>query len=161
MSRDGFATLTAGMMMRRHDLPFAADGASGRAHHAQSHQTLREAPPMPGPDPRRTIDGLVDRRVETRPEAPQERREVPEEDRAHYNGPERRQRDVSPVVERRGSVPPRVKTSIRLEQHRYVRLRLASNVLARTHQDLMISAIDAYLDSLHVPRFDPRKRYLK
>jgi len=142
MSRDGFATLTAGMMVRRHELPFASE---------RGQQTLRTAPPMPGPDPRKLVD------------LPQqhERREVPADDRAYYNGPERRQRDVSPVVERRHSVPPRVKTSIRLEQHRYVRMRLASNVLERTHQDLMISAIDAYLDSLHVPRFDPRKRYLK
>ena len=160
MSRDGFATLTAGMMVRRHELPFASE---------RGQQTLRTAPPMPGPDPRKLVD------------LPQqhERREVPADDRAYYNGPERaeyrprigdadhehqperRQRDVSPVVERRHSVPPRVKTSIRLEQHRYVRMRLASNVLERTHQDLMISAIDAYLDSLHVPLFDPQKRYLK
>lgn len=155
MSRDGFATLNAGMMMRRHELPFTPE----RAGHGQGHQTLRTPPPMPGPDPRETLDIYSDRR---RPEHRQPaQRDVPAEDRVRYNGPERRQRDVSPVVERRQGVPPRVKTSIRLEQHRYVRMRLASNVLERTHQDLMITAIDAYLDSLHVPRFDPRKRYLK
>ena len=146
MSRDGFATLDAGMMMRRHELPFTPEGA----RHGQGLQTLRTPPPMPGPDPRETL-GLP----------PQESRDIPAEDRLRYNGPERRRCDVSPAVERRGSVPPRVKTSIRLEQHRYVRMRLASNVLERTHQDLMMSAIDAYLDALHVPRFDPRKRYLK
>lgn len=150
MSRDGFATLNAGMMMRRHELPFTPERAGQRNGNGQGHQALRTPPPMPGPDPRETLD---------LPQ--QESREVPAEDRARYNGPERRQRDISPTVERRGSVPPRVKTSIRLEQHRYVRMRLASNVLERTHQDLMISAIDAYLDSLHVPHFDPRKRYLK
>ncbi|NIJ42491.1 hypothetical protein FHS78_002793 [Parvibaculum indicum] len=148
MSRDGFATLNAGMMTRRHALPFAPDrGGHGKG---QGHPAPHAPPPMPGPDPREM------------PTAQQaERRDVPVEDRARYAGPERRQRDISPAVERRGSVPPRVKTSIRLEQHRYVRLRLASTVLERTHQDLMISAIDDYLDSLHVPRFDPRKRYLK
>ena len=154
MSRDGFATLSAGMMVRRHELPFAGERASQPApknvDYGHAGPTMRMAPPMPGPDPRETLNLQQ-----------QERREVPAEDRARYNGPERRQRDVSPVVERRGSVPPRVKTSIRLEQHRYVRMRLASNVLERTHQDLMISAMDAYLDSLCVPRFDPRKRYLK
>lgn len=149
MSRDGFATLDAGMMMRRHELPFASEHAGHGYGNGQGLQTLRTPPPMPGPDPRETLT------------IQSERREVPEEDRARYNGPERRQRDVSPVVERRQGVPPRVKTSIRLEQHRYVRMRLASTVLERTHQDLMITAIDAYLDSLHVPRFDPRKRYLK
>ena len=61
-----------------------------------------------------------------------------------------RKRDVCPLVERRRSVPPRVKVSVRLEQDRHQRLKGAGVLLARTHQDIMTVALDRYLDDLGI-----------
>ncbi|MEQ9517833.1 MAG: hypothetical protein RLN89_00190 [Parvibaculum sp.] len=68
-----------------------------------------------------------------------------------YAGPERRTRDISPITERRESMPPRVKVSVRLEPHRYDHIRKAAIFTGRTHQDLMTSALDAYLETLGLP----------
>lgn len=68
--------------------------------------------------------------------------------REPYTGPERRTRDISPVTERRKDRPPRVKVSVRLEPHRYENMRNAGILTARTHQDLMTSALDEYLARL-------------
>jgi hypothetical protein len=70
-----------------------------------------------------------------------------------YSGPDRRHMDVSPEIERRGSVPPRIKIGVRLEQERYLRLKLAATNTGRTQQDLVTSAVDAYLDTIDVDRF--------
>jgi hypothetical protein len=70
-----------------------------------------------------------------------------------YQGPDRRHNQVSPIVERRKTVAPRVKVTVRLEQERYLRLKLASHELDRTQQDLMTAALDAYLDQFQVDRF--------
>jgi len=68
-----------------------------------------------------------------------------------YTGRERRLCDVSPVVERRRSLPPRIKVSVRLESHRHDRLKAAALLQSRTHQDLMTAALDCYLDYLKIP----------
>jgi len=75
-------------------------------------------------------------------------------DTPHYAGPDRRHKIVSPEQERRRSVPPRIKVGVRLEQERYLRLKLASQDTERTQQDLMTSALDAYLDAIGVDRFE-------
>jgi hypothetical protein len=73
-----------------------------------------------------------------------------------YTGPDRRKRDVSPVVERRSAVPPRVKVSVRLEQYRHQRLKGAGVLLGRTHQDIITVALDKYLDALGVLKGEGR-----
>ena len=70
-----------------------------------------------------------------------------------YSGPDRRQRSVSPTVERRRSVAPRIKAGVRLEQERYLRLKLAARQTGRTQQDLLTAALDAYLDLLRIDHF--------
>jgi hypothetical protein len=70
-----------------------------------------------------------------------------------YSGPDRRSKDVSPEIERRKSVPPRIKVGVRLEQERYLRLKLAALQHGRTQQDIVTSAIDGYLDEIGVDRF--------
>lgn len=74
-------------------------------------------------------------------------------DTPNYSGPDRRTVSISPEVERRKSVPPRLKVSVRLEQERYLRLKLATRECERTQQDLITSALDSYLDALGVDRF--------
>lgn len=73
-----------------------------------------------------------------------------------YSGCERRFHEVSPVVERRRSRPPRIKVSVRLESHRHDRLKAAALLQSRTHQDLMTAALDFYLDHLSIPEM-PRQ----
>lgn len=70
-----------------------------------------------------------------------------------YSGPDRRSKDVSPEIERRKSVPPRIKVGVRLEQERYLRLKLAALQHGRTQQDIVTCAIDRYLDEIDVDRF--------
>ncbi len=70
-----------------------------------------------------------------------------------FSGPDRRHHMISPEVERRKSVPPRLKVGVRLEQERYLRLKLASQDTKRTQQDIITSAMDAYLDDIGVDRF--------
>ncbi len=115
-----------------------------------------EAPGQP-PLPARTSTTYSRARA-TRPDsrrpAPHDAQHAPAlVDTPAYSGPDRRRRAVSPVVERRRSVPPRIKTSVRLEQERYLRLKLAAQQLSRTQQDILTSALDAYLDDLRIDRF--------
>ena len=70
-----------------------------------------------------------------------------------FSGPDRRHKSVTPEVERRKSLPPRIKVGVRLEQERYLRLKLAAQQTDRTQQDLISAAMDAYLDSVGVDRF--------
>ena len=70
-----------------------------------------------------------------------------------FSGPDRRHKSVTPEVERRKSLPPRIKVGVRLEQERYLRLKLAAQQTDRTQQDLISAAMDVYLDSVGVDRF--------
>ena len=70
-----------------------------------------------------------------------------------FSGPDRRHMSVSPEVERRKTVPPRLKVGVRLEQERYLRLKLATQDTGRTQQDIITSALDTYLDEIGVDRF--------
>ncbi|NWG46690.1 MAG: hypothetical protein HXY25_09105 [Alphaproteobacteria bacterium] len=74
---------------------------------------------------------------------------------ATYSGPDRRHDQVSPEQERRRSVPPRIKISARLEQERFLRLKLAVSETGRTQQDLLTAAVDSYFDAIGVDRFQP------
>lgn len=184
MSKDGFASLSAQMLIRKNRLPGAATSLEpDRAELRESHRAPITHPDVPKPPAavpikqfgdgerrRRATDGAVaDRRADqTRsdqtaaqpgPTTVVAGREVPPQDKPFYSGPERRARDVSPVVERRRSVGPRVKVSVRLEQHRYERLKIASEELDRSHQDLMTRALDHYLDTLRIEQVDPKVRH--
>ena len=129
---DGFATLTASMMEReaspRPMSPIVSVSVSGNA--------LASA---------RRCSAL-------RPAQPSVVSESPKTDGGPYPGRERRHRDISPVVERRKSVLPRIKISVRLELARYNRLKAAALLLERTHQDLVTVALDRYLDQLQIPK---------
>ena len=74
-------------------------------------------------------------------------------DTPSFSGPDRRHETVSPEVERRRSVPPRLKVGVRLEQERYLRLKLATQESGRTQQDLITSALDHYFDEIGIDRF--------
>lgn len=157
MSRDGFASLTAALLVRRQPINEQAD--IGKAQPAPVLQLSPEARAEAAlRDVRQAVLAPRVAAPETQPVSQGSLAQVPVEDRVHYQGPERRARDISPLVERRRSVPPRVKVSVRLEQHRYVRLRMASEDSGRTHQDLMTQALDHYLDMLRVPRMTPQRR---
>lgn len=148
MSRDGFASLSASLLIRRMPLkePTDAPRMAELAPVMQLAPERRQPAPPPVSQPvSADREGRID---------------MPDADKVFYSGPERRMREVSPLVERRHSVPPRIKISVRLEQHRYVRLRMASEDLGRTHQDLMTKAIDHYLDMLRIPRLTGQRRDL-
>ncbi|MGI9412477.1 MAG: hypothetical protein ACR2PM_02350 [Hyphomicrobiales bacterium] len=70
-----------------------------------------------------------------------------------FSGPDRRHKSVTPDIERRKSLPPRIKVGVRLEQERYLRLKLAAQATDRTQQDLISAAMDSYLDTIGVDRF--------
>lgn len=154
MSRDGFASLSASMLIRR--LP----------HKNMSVQDLAEPPratdlaPVMKLAPELRQVNKTEALNEVTSPATDALRQVPATDKDFYSGPERRVRDVSPLIERRRSVPPRIKISVRLEQHRYVRLRMASEEMGRTHQDIMTTAVDHYLDMLRIPRIAASRRDL-
>ena len=74
-------------------------------------------------------------------------------DTPSFSGPDRRHKTVSPDVERRKSVPPRLKVGVRLEQERYLRLKLATQQTGRTQQDLITASLDHFLDHVGVDRF--------
>ena len=74
-------------------------------------------------------------------------------DTPSFSGPDRREDAISPEVERRKSVPARLKVGVRLEQERYLRLKLATQQSGRTQQDLITAALDNYLDQIGVDRF--------
>ncbi|MBI1261361.1 MAG: hypothetical protein GC184_06525 [Rhizobiales bacterium] len=165
MSRDGFASLTAGLLVRRQPINEMPEMRRAEpqprlqpAPEVRAEATLRDIrqPEPPALEPHAREPYAPEPVLRSTPQPSPG--PVPEEDRVYYQGPERRARDVSPLVERRRSVPPRVKVSVRLEQHRYVRLRMASEDSGRTHQDLMTTALDHYLDMLRVPRMTPRRR---
>ncbi len=125
---DGFATLSAAMMERA---PPSIRGAKWR--------DLERCDPADARTRKQTLPvGIL-----ASTEANRTR-----QDGKPYGGLERRVRDVSPVLERRRAMPPRIKVSVRLEKYRYARLRSAAVSLGRTHQDLMTSALDLYLDVL-------------
>lgn len=219
MSKDGFASLSAGMLVRRHRLPHAAGSIQpDRAELRDSHRAPITEPIVPplraeksakingakseavrpeaaGPKTDKPAPGGLlsrfrkptdklglspDRSGEpknnqssgpttgaqptgaTDPAAnPASRatlvsgRPLPPSDTPFYQGADRRLGDVSPVIERRRTMPPRIKISVRLESHRYERLKIASDELDRTHQDLMTRALDHYLDSLRIQQVEP------
>ncbi len=146
---DGFATLTADMMER------------GGATPPPLVEPAPDVAPAPLRDPQAEPRQPFGKRMKPKP-GPKRNKRVALPAGAHpcqtgddadlkvYKGPERRKRDVSPLVERRRSVPPRVKVSVRLEQHRHQRLKGAAVLLARTHQDIMTVALDRYLDDLGI-----------
>lgn len=146
MSKDGFASLSGAMLVRTGSLPHAASSPElDRAELRESHNA-----------PTAHLD--VSKQQES-PAAPVNRQPVPFSDQLFYTGPERRAVNVSPLVERRRSAPPRVKISVRLEPHRYKRLRTAAAELGRTHQDLMTGALDHYLDLLRIAQIEPKTRH--
>ena len=190
MMKNGFASLSASMLIRERKLPAsaAADDGEGNnirqrgsyapmgAAHATRIGLPGEAPPahivgrddvrpfgrlQPGTAPVKKARGNEDapRIFRTGPATIQTGHPVPPEDQRHYQGPERRQHDVSPMVERRRGRKRRVKVSVRLEHDRYERLKIASEELARTHQDLLTCALDHYLDLLRIEQVEhPRRR---
>lgn len=170
---DGFATLTADMMERGGATPPPLIETNPDAAHASetgqasARQTTSDVKPQfgkraqPKQAPKRSkrtgraAQSIVERQT---PQAPQPAsgahpcQITDQSDQKVYAGPERRKRDVSPLVERRRSVPPRVKVSVRLEQHRHQRLKGAGVLLSRTHQDIITVALDRYLDDLGILR---------
>lgn len=74
-------------------------------------------------------------------------------DTPSFSGPDRRHKSISPEVERRRSVPPRLKAGVRLEQERYLRLKLATVETGRSQQDILTCALDCYLDDIGIDRF--------
>ena len=180
MSQDGFGTLSAGLVdrgNRRLELVLgggasdaqAPNDAAARAFDLRTGTKAPErtvaagSPPsltaVPGEDTlvafgnatyrRRSLKDIAREREEHMRNWP----DIAWINSPTYQGPDRRSREVSPVVERRRSVAPRVKVTVRLEQERYLRLKLAAHELDRTQQDLMTAALDAYLDQFQVDRF--------
>ncbi|WOF73318.1 hypothetical protein QMT40_000948 [Parvibaculaceae bacterium PLY_AMNH_Bact1] len=162
---DGFATLTADMMERRGATPPPLVDTRSEAEkapdgvHASRDQSAADSNPQFG---KRAKPTRAPTRTKRTGHATQSVRESGTPSAAHpcqttdysdqkvYAGPERRKRDVSPLVERRRSVPPRIKVSVRLEQHRHQRLKGAGVLLGRTHQDIVTVALDQYLDDLGI-----------
>ena len=145
---DGFASLSADMMERRLGAPsgnffIPADDLGDR----QTGLTAGHSAGYSGSEHLRNGHGFGRRRTHA-PDEPSSDVVMP----LHYTGPERRKRAVSPVIERRKSMPPRVKVSVRLEPERYQRFKSAAILSGRTHQDLMTCALDAYLDLLGIPQ---------
>lgn len=162
---DGFATLTADIMERGGATPPPLVGSgpdagnSSKSDQSAARQTAPEATARfgkrakPRQAPKRTKRTSPTAQTVLEPPAssgPHPCQITDQSDQKVYSGPERRKRDVSPLVERRRSVPPRVKVSVRLEQHRHQRLKGAGVLLGRTHQDLITVAIDRYLDDLGI-----------
>lgn len=168
---DGFATLTADMMQRGGATPPPLADASpdteqpSEAAHASARRTGPDANSAfgkrakPNRVPKRTkrTGPAAQSALQSKaPSAAHPCQTTDQSDQKVYAGPERRKSDVSPLVERRRSVPPRVKVSVRLEQHRHQRLKGAGVLLGRTHQDIVTVALDRYLDDLGVLRGSDR-----
>ncbi len=154
---DGFATLTADMMERGGATPPPLIKTRSEAVSSPGHTPARHAGseplfgkrPTPKQVPKRTkrTGRAADAVLEAQSASGIHPCQITDHsDRKVYAGPERRKSDVSPLVERRRSVPPRVKVSVRLEQHRHQRLKGAGVLLGRTHQDIITVALDRYLD---------------
>jgi len=133
---DGFATLTGSLLERKSIASPLRENERGAPE--RGGQRPSEGTPG-GPSGR---EGQVTRQASNE---------------ENYTGRERRIRDVSPVIERRRSSPPRIKVSVRLESHRHDRLKAAALLRARTHQDLMTAALDFYLDHLNIPEMTGRR----
>lgn len=168
---DGFATLTADMMQRGGATPpplAQANPDTDEATGATPASVRRSAPDANAAFGKRAKPNRGPKRTKRTGRAGQStlQSQVPsgahpcqttdQSDQKVYAGPERRTRDISPLVERRRSVPPRVKVSVRLEQHRHQRLKGAGVLLGRTHQDIVTVALDRYLDDLGVLRGSDR-----
>jgi len=154
---DGFATLTGDMMERQGATPPPLVDPSADAHvspvAADEPKRLfgkRKSPENRSrrPAPRRLPQDLGS--VTESPVGAHPCQTTDQSIQKVYTGPDRRNHHISPVIERRRSVPPRVKVSVRLEQHRHQRLKGAGVLLGRTHQDLITVALDNYLDILGV-----------
>lgn len=158
---DGFATLTGDMMERQGATPPPVIDPPGDTHVSGSR--AEESKPLFGK--RTTANKGTDRSVPrqlprqlsrdhnsgtTAPAGAHPCQTTDQSTQKVYAGPDRRKHHVSPVVERRRSVPPRVKVSVRLEQYRHQRLKGAGVLLGRTHQDIITVALDKYLDALGV-----------
>lgn len=164
---DGFATLTADMMQRGGATPpplaqaspdteqvTAATPASARRSEPDANAAFgKRAKPNRGPKRTKRTGRAGQSALQSQgPSGAHPCQTTDQSDQKVYAGPERRTRDISPLVERRRSVPPRVKVSVRLEQHRHQRLKGAGVLLGRTHQDIVTVALDRYLDDLGVLR---------
>ena len=185
MTNHQFGTLNAGMMERAP----AATSAKVSSGQAEQHsnmppeQALVETAhePTPPPLPKLLSQSVFGKRQDWQREAPVKadfspvgdrapamshriaafflNDAVPEEDRPHYSGPERRKNDVSPVSERRQTRPRRVKLSLRVTPSEHEWLKRASKSLDRTHQDILSVALSKYLKSLGVS--PPRESEIK
>ncbi len=162
---DGFATLTADMMERGGATPpplvepgpdATPASVSGPGAEAQQQFGKRKKPKQAPKRTKRSGNAAQSVQRLEPPVGAYPCQTADEADQKVYAGPERRKRDVSPLVERRRSVPPRVKISVRLEQHRHQRLKGAAVLLGRTHQDIMTVALDRYLDDLGILRGQDR-----
>ena len=142
-SVDGFATLSATMMERRSPPPWGAAISQQEMGPSAAFGRLNREP--------QKLVGRPQARSWPAREVPDQLPEQPQKGERPFEGPERRLRDVSPVLERRSAMPPRTRVSVRLENHRYSRLKSAAVLLERTHQDLLTSALDLYLEGLGIP----------
>ncbi len=156
---DGFATLTADMMERGGATPpplleGTSDGIVPGAGQAMSETRPlfgKRTKPKQAPVRNKRNTNLAQSVAATQgTTGPHPCQAAEPSHQKVYSGPDRRKHDVSPMVERRRSVPPRVKVSVRLEQHRHQRLKGAGVLLSRTHQDIITVALDRYLDALGV-----------
>lgn len=168
---DGYATLTADMMQRGGATPPPlAEASPDTEQSSGSAQTSvrptgpdanstfgKRAKPNRGPKRTKRTGPAAHSALQSQaPSGVHPCQTTDQSDQKVYAGPERRKSDISPLVERRRSVPPRVKVSVRLEQHRHQRLKGAGVLLGRTHQDIVTVALDRYLDDLGVLRGQDR-----
>ncbi|PCJ69226.1 MAG: hypothetical protein COA62_11380 [Rhodobiaceae bacterium] len=142
-SVDGFARLSGAMMERENPPPWGTGGlpqeTGSPAEFGRLNRGLGKRAERPHARPLPASEGA------------DQLAQQPQRDSRPDEGPERRLRNVSPVLERRSAMPPRTRVSVRLENHRYSRLKSAAVLLERTHQDLLTSALDLYLGRLGIP----------
>lgn len=165
MAKVRFASLTAGLLARKGEAHPAAESVSAMAGHAHSVKPLgllREPHPLQSPE--MSLQDELDWMTSTGPSlsppqapgSPPRLRTVPHASRAEAPSTE-----VNALLKRIGKAPVRhaetdpsparrVAVTVRLDEARYLRLKLTGLRLHRTSQDLLTKALDAYLTALGV-----------
>lgn len=149
-SEGKFASLTAGLLARKGEAePALEPFAHARVAGASARQM--------GPGERHALDRKDDKRFVRSPDAPPARLEDAARLKPGPRAVEEKRFAENCPREKIALSPKRAAVTFRMSVHDFLRLKLASAELERSSQDIIIDAIEAYLDVHNVQRLDDCK----
>lgn len=163
MSKPKFAPLTPGLLARKGEaIPTAHSALMQAAAWAEVAQPHDHLPPKQGAP--HDLSALIERRTQR----PAPVAEAPASEARPLHVLRMAASQQAPAFGQRGraapmrqTVPPaadhrlhRTAVTVRLDEARYVRLKLTSIRYGRTYQDILTRALDAYLTALGVEQVD-------